>query len=114
MLWHKRIATLAQGGVYHRLSSPLTDHVCAWEHVAEDGSQALVSAVVLEVQGYGIARYVTPRGLTPNAYYRDVERGTVYQANALMDMGIPLPIEMKPGDYRSYSYLLERVEEVDS
>lgn len=107
--WHKRIASLVHHGRYHRLSSPLTDPICTWEHVEPDGSRALVSAVVLEVQGYGIARYVVPRGLTPGAFYRDVIRGDVYPANALMEMGIPLPVAMKPGEYRSYTYLLERI-----
>ncbi len=107
--WHKRIAPLVQRGRYHRLTSPLTDPVCAWEHVSDDRTQALVSAVVHELHGYGIARYVVPRGLTPDARYRDVIRGDVYEANALMEAGIPLPLAMKPGEYRSYTYLLERV-----
>lgn len=107
--WYKRIAPLVQQGRYHRLSSPLSDPVCAWEHVLEDGSQALVSAVVLEVHGYGIARFVVPRDLTPGACYRDTRTGAVFEANALMDMGIPLPIAMKAGEYRSHTFLLERI-----
>lgn len=107
--WHHRIAELVRAGAYHRLSSPLTEAVCAWEHVAHDGSRALVSAVVLEEHGYGIPRYVVPRALTADARYRDVVRGDVFEANALMEMGIPLPISMRDGEYRSYSYLLERI-----
>ncbi len=107
--WHKRVAPLVLKGVYHRLSDPLADAVCAWEHVAHDGSQALVSAVVVETHGYGIPRFVVPRGLTAGARYRDVVRGEVYEANALMEMGMPLPLAMRDGDHRSYTCLLERV-----
>ena len=107
--WHHRIAPLVQQGAYHRLTNPLAEPVCAWEHVARDGSQALVSAVALETHGYGIPRFVVPRGLTPGARYQDVVRGDVFEADALMEMGIPLPLAMKAGEYRSYTYLLERV-----
>lgn len=107
--WHHRIAPLVQQGIYHRLTNPLTEPLCAWEQVAPDGSQAMVSAVVLETHGYGIPRFVVPRGLTPGARYQDVVRGDVFEADALMEMGIPLPLAMKAGEYRSYTYLLERV-----
>ena len=106
--WHKRIAALVQQGRYHRLSNPLTDAVCAWEQAREDGSLALVSAVVKEDHAYGTPRFVVPRGLTSGACYRDVERGDIYDADALMEVGIPLPLSMKPGSFRSYTYLLER------
>ncbi len=69
----------------------------------------MVSAVVLETHGYGIPRFVVPRGLTPGARYQDVVRGEGFEADALMEMGIPLPLAMKAGEYRSYTYLLERV-----
>ena len=107
--WHHRIAPLVQQGTYYRLTNPLTEPLCAWEQVAPDGSQAMVSAVVLETHGYGIPRFVVPRGLTPGARYQDVVRGDVFEADALMEMGIPLPLAMKAGEYRSYTYLLERV-----
>ena len=107
--WYHRIAPLVQQGTYHRLTNPLTEPLCAWEQVAPDGSQAMVSAVVLETHGYGIPRFVVPRGLTPGARYQDVVRGDVFEADALMEMGIPLPLAMKAGEYRSYTYLLERV-----
>ena len=108
--WHRSVAELVRSGRYHRLSDPRTDAVCAWEHVAEDGSAALVSAVVVEQHGYGIARFVVPRGLCEGACYRDVERGHIYHADALMEQGIPLPLAMKSGDFCSYVCLLERVD----
>jgi len=108
--WHHRIAPLAQSGRYYRLSNPLVDPICAWEHVAEGGSQALVSVVIMEHHAYGTPRFVVPRGLTHGACYRDAETGKRYDADALMEMGIPLPLSMKQGDFRAYSYLLERIE----
>lgn len=108
IVWHKRIASLVQKGRYYRLSNPLTDPVCAWEHVALDGSRALVSCVETELRGYGIARYVVPRGLVPDTWYRDVATGCVYASNALMDAGLPLPLVMKGGEYRAHTFLLER------
>ena len=107
--WYKRIAPLVLHGRYWRLSNPLSDPVCAWEHVSADGKWVLVSAVVMELRGYGIARYVVLRGLTPDARYRDEATGAVYDANALMCEGMPLPLVMKSGDYRGFTYLLERV-----
>ena len=75
----------------------------------EDGSLALVSAVVMEDHAYGTPHFVVPRGLTSGARYRDAERGVVYDADALMEVGIPLPMTMKAGSYRAFTYLLERV-----
>lgn len=87
---YRKIAPLVLNGRYYRLSSPITDDLCAWEFVAEDGGEALVAVVLRDVDGYGVSSYVVPRGLTRGAMYRDVETGAVYPANALMDTGLPL------------------------
>lgn len=42
----------------------------------------MVSAVLLSVNGYGVANYVVPRGLTPGALYRNLDTGVVYPADA--------------------------------
>ena len=75
------------------------------EAIIEAGYE--VSAVVTQAKGYGEAHYIRLRGLTPDAAYRDALTGEAYPANALMDMGLQLPIES--GEYRSYTYLLERL-----
>ena len=49
-----------------------------------------------------------PRGLTPGARYRMVSNGTVYSADALMDMGLPLTVPAGP--YENFMYRLERVD----
>ncbi len=95
-------------GLYYRLSVPEKDDVCAWEFVAEDGSEALVCAVVTRVDGYGVANYVRPRGLTPGATYRMTSNGSELSADALMDMGLPLSVPCSP--YENFMYRLERVD----
>ena len=104
--WHHRVEWLVRTGRYHRLSDP-ADAVCAWEQVARDGSAALVSGVVTGYEGYGVRRYVTPRGLVAGALYRDSQSGAVYPADALMSEGLRVPCEN--GDYQAFSILLERV-----
>lgn len=102
---YREIDPLVREGLYYRLSSPKKDMVCSWEFAAEDGSEAIVCAVVLEVEGYGVANYVVPRGLTPGALYREATSGNVYPADALMDMGIPLPVGSAPYMTRMYHFV---------
>ena len=99
---------LVREGLYYRLTNPMTDDLCAWEFVAEDGSEAIVNVVVAKAEGYGEAKYVTPRGLTSGALYREAGSGRVYAADALMDMGLPMPVSSAL--YMSRSYRFERVE----
>ena len=102
------IEPIVREGLLYRLDSPQTDAICAWEYVTEDGAQAVVSAVRLEVEGYGVANYVVPRGLTPGASYRDLDSGVVYPADALMDMGFPLPVRLEAN--AAVMYRFERVD----
>lgn len=105
---YRSIEGLVREGLYYRLTDPMTDDVCAWEFVAEDGSEAVVNAVVAKAEGYGEARYVVPRGLDRDALYREEGSGRVYAANALMDMGLPLPVSSAL--YMSRSYRFVRVD----
>ena len=102
---YHEIEHLVREGLYYRLTSPLEDAIAAWGYVAEDGSEALVSAVVLNVEGYGVANYVVPRGLTRGALYREEYSDTVYAADAIMDMGIPLPVGSAPYMSRMYHFV---------
>jgi alpha-galactosidase len=81
--------------------------VGAWEFVSEDGKDVLVSAVMLEVHGNMTANYIRLKGLKEGAMYRDKASGRIYPANALMQVGIPLPIEM--GEYHAYRIHFELV-----
>ena len=104
---YRRIERLVREGLFYRLTDPKAADIAAWEFVAEDGSEALVCAVVTRVDGYGRASYIVPRGLTPGASYRMVSNGTVFAADALMDMGVPLSVPVSP--YESFMYRFERV-----
>ena len=104
---YHEIEHLVREGRYYRLLSPQDQDCCAWEFVAKDGGEAVVCAVVLQVEGYGVAHYVVPRGLTPHASYREISTGEVYAADALMDMGLPLAVSCAP--YASRMYRFERI-----
>ena len=103
----KADAALIHGGLYYRLSDPARERFGAWEFAAEDGSEALVCAVLQEIEGNMTGSYLRPRGLTPGALYRCREDGRTYPAEALMDMGFPLPLHLD--QYESLTRHFERV-----
>ena len=53
------------------------------------------------------AKYVRLRGLKKDCFYRDEATGCVYPANALMQIGLPVPVEM--GEYNSYVWHFVKV-----
>lgn len=97
--YHK-YAELIQRGKYYRLSNPYEEEMGAWEFVAEDGSEALVNVVMLEKHGNMTVNYVQLRGLDEDALYQDEAGVHVYSGSALMEAGVPLPVEM--GEYGGY------------
>ena len=105
---YRGIEHLVREGLFYRLTDPKYSDVAAWEFVSEDGSEALVCAVVTRVDGYAKANYVVPRGLTPGATYRMVSNGTEFPADAHMDMGLPLTVPNSP--YENFMYRFERVD----
>ena len=104
--YHK-YAELINHGLYYRLSNPFEDSIAAWEMFAEDASEALIFVVCLEIHGNMTVNYVRLRGLKKDCFYRDEESGKVYPANALMQIGLPVPVEM--GEYRSYRWHFVKV-----
>ncbi|MBQ6972963.1 MAG: alpha-galactosidase [Synergistaceae bacterium] len=95
-------------GLYYRLSRPEDiNRYCAWEYVSQDGSKALINAVIPQNHGNMPVIYITPRGLTHGAFYRDIQTGETYPADALMDSGFPL--DMPKSDCESFTLRLERV-----
>jgi alpha-galactosidase len=97
---YKEFESLVRNGLYYRLTNPFEKEVGAWEFASEDGEDVLVSAVMLEIHGNMTANYIRLKGLKEGAMYQDLASGKVYPANALMQVGIPMPIEM--GEYRAY------------
>ena len=107
----KKYAHLITHGLYYRLSNPFSDGIAAWEMFAEDQSEALISVVCLEVHGNMTVNYVRLRGLRKDCFYRDEATGKEYPANALMQIGLPVPVEM--GEYRSYRWHFRLVKKAE-
>ncbi len=99
---YRRYAPLIQNGLYYRLSNPFEDETAAWEFISEDGTEALVSVVMLEIHGNMTVIYVRLKGLESGRSYREEESGCIYDADTLMEIGIPMP--MKGGEYQAYQY----------
>jgi alpha-galactosidase len=100
-IWlYKKYAPLVMNGLYYRLTNPYKDEAAAWEYVSKDKSEVLVSAVMQEIHGNMTVNYIRLKGLEDNCTYREENSGKEYNSNALMEAGIPLPIEM--GEYKAY------------
>lgn len=97
---YKKYAQLIQNGLYYRLTNPFEQQVGAWEFVSEDKEEVLVNAVMLEVHGNMTVNFIRLKGLEENCMYREEKSGKLYPSIALMETGIPLPVEM--GEYRAY------------
>lgn len=104
---YRSYAPLIQNGLYYRLSNPFEDTLAAWEFVSEDGTEALVSVVMLEIHGNMTANYVRLKGLKSGRSYQEQESGCIYDADALREIGIPLPL--KGGEYQAYQYYFKIV-----
>ena len=97
--YHK-YAPLIQNGKYYRLSDPFHDEICAWEFASEDGKEALLNVVMQEIHGNMTVNYVKMRGLNAGEMYQEKNTGKMYSGAALMDAGIPVPVET--GEYQGY------------
>lgn len=109
---------LLQNGLYYRLTDVMQNrNEAAWMMVAEDGSEALVNIVTLDSTANCANRFVRCAGLLPGVQYRDTESGMVYDANALMSQGLPMPkmeipgvpFKVTPGEYEAFQIHLCRV-----
>lgn len=103
---YKDYAELIREGEYYRLSNPFEDAYGAWMFVSEDMERALVNVVMLEIHGNMTVNYVKLKGLEASALYEDLATGKCYHGNALMEAGVPMPVEM--GEYLAYQIELRR------
>lgn len=101
------LADLIHNGRYYRLSSPFDGESCAWAFVSEDQSEAILNYVNLEIHGNRHVAYIRMRGLRPGAVYRDGDSGKEYPAEALMQVGLPMPV--LPGDYGAAQIIFQKV-----
>lgn len=105
---YKRYERLICEGNYYRLSNPFLDEYAAWMHVSEDKKQALVHVVMLENHGNMTVNYVKMRGLLSDAVYEETQSGRNYYGSALMEAGIPMPVEA--GEYLAYRFVFRVVD----
>ena len=104
---YKKYAELVQKGLYYRLANPYTDEIGAWQFVSKDKSETLVSVVIMEIEAYTPNHYVKLKGLEAGKMYQDQETKQIYPAEALMDMGFPVPRDLK--EYDSYQMYLKMI-----
>ena len=84
---------ILHNGLYYRLTDVMENRKeAAWMMVLEDGSEALLNIVTLDVTGNLPNHFVRCAGLVPGASYKDENTGKVYSANMLMSAGIPVPM----------------------
>jgi alpha-galactosidase len=99
---------LTHEGRYYRLTNPMTDQeMAAWEFVAEDKSEALVSIVLLGTHCNAPINYVHIQGLEEDAIYVEEESQREYSGSVLLHAGLPLP--MQTGEYQSWQLHFKRV-----
>ena len=107
----KKYWDLLHNGNYYRLTDVNKNtKEAAWMMVNEDKSEALFNLVVLDVTGNRPNRFVKLAGLDERASYKNEYDGKVYSANALMNVGLPIPkVEVKdipwPCDLGEYEAL---------
>ena len=82
---------LVDQGDYYRLTSPMTDSVTAWMHVAKDQREFLLTCVV-PIRDYAMSTRLRLPGLAPSLTYED-DAGNRYRGDVLMNYGFPLPPE---------------------
>lgn len=97
---YRKFAPLIQTGLYYRLSDPAREEYAAWAFVSEDQKEVLLNVVLQEIHGNMTVNYVKIQGLKCSAIYRDTETGKSYNGAALMEAGIPMPVEM--GEFKAY------------
>lgn len=105
---YKEFEPLISTGDYYRLSNPFEDVCASWMFVSADRKQILLHVVILENHGNMTVNYVRLKELLPDAVYEEAASGKCYCGSALMQAGIPIPVEM--GDYRAYQFVF-RVKE---
>ena len=105
---YRKFAPLIQTGLYYRLSDPTREEYAAWAFVSEDQKEVLLNVVLQEIHGNMTVNYVKLQGLKCSAIYRDTETGKIYNGAALMEAGIPMPVEM--GEFKAYQIHLSAEE----
>ena len=95
-------------GDYYRLTNPFTNtRYCAWEHIAKDKSECLLTAMTYDAYPQEHTVYIKPRGLDENAVYELEGENIKMTGKTLMNTGIPFSLSI--GQYESRQYYLRKV-----
>jgi alpha-galactosidase len=98
-------------GDYYRLTNPFENvNLVAWESVAKNKKEALLTVITVNLTVNGPQEYIKCKGLEPNRHYR-IEgdgNGEVATGMALMHAGIPIPREIP--EYTPFIYHLVAVD----
>lgn len=101
---YKKYRHLVLNGDYYRLSYHMCDAKWnAWEFVAKDRSEALVTVVQVMSRANSPAVMIKPRGLDPEAMYLVEEVGSAFSGETLMNCGLRVDLW---GDFVSKRYHL--------
>ncbi len=99
---YKEHEELIRTGNYYRLSNPFQDAYAAWMHISKDKRQILMQVVMLENHGNMTVNYVRMKELLPDLIYEETGSGRCYYGSALMNAGLPMPLEL--GEYPAYQF----------
>ena len=99
-------------GDYYRLANPFEQvNLVAWESVARDKSEALVTVVTVNLTVNGPQEYIKCKGLASDRHYvveRDGMQLVTATGMALMHAGIPIPREIP--EFTAFIYHLTAVD----
>jgi alpha-galactosidase len=98
-------------GDYYRLANPFQQvNLVAWESVAKDKREALVTVITVNLTVNGPQEYIKCKGLAPDQNYRITGGSSelVVSGMALMHAGIPIPREIP--EFTAFIYHLQAVD----
>lgn len=96
---YNKFRELVQQGDLYRLISPFKNRMySAWEYVAPDKSEALLTFIVMRREIYARYYFVKLRGLDPDKLYRSSMDGRVYSGALLMNAGVNLEKDYVDGE----------------
>lgn len=108
---YHQFAPLIQNGLYYRLSNPFQEEIGAWQIIAKDQSEFLLSVVCLEIHGNMTTTYLRLKGLKKNQWYQEQSSKKIYPAQALMEAGLPIPVQL--GEYQAYQWHFVMIPETE-
>ncbi|MDO4307368.1 MAG: alpha-galactosidase [Eubacteriales bacterium] len=98
---YKKYWNLIHNGKYYRLHTPGKDtEMAAWNFTSEDQREVLLNVVSLDTHCNSPVTYIKCKGLKADGKYCREGSTRVYSGNALMEIGVPIPVVM--GEYKAW------------